>query len=263
MAIMLLLLYYFFQYLVYVIIFLFGLASMASVFACTEQVVLRLFPEWLTRPSFVLFSVRCGRMHLYQMFLLIGSVSLSVTWFVFRREPFSWILQDLLGVCFSLNMLRTIRLPSYKICVILLSALFFYDIFFVFITPLITSKGIPPLLKSCLSIWFQLIGNSVMVDVATGGSGGKSRCGKPGEQIPMIMRVPHKIFQSDNSTDPLDVCFTNRDSLLGFGDILVPGLLVSYCFAFDLIFEVKYRIYYLATCLSYGLGLIATFAGIL
>ena len=101
-----------------------------------------------------------------------------------------------------------------------------------------------------------------MVDVATGGSG-KSRCGKPGEQIPMIMRIPHKIFQSENSTDPYDVCFTNRDSLLGFGDILVPGLLVSYCYAFDLIFDVKYRIYYATTCVCYGLGLIATFAGIL
>ena len=101
-----------------------------------------------------------------------------------------------------------------------------------------------------------------MVDVATGGSSGKSRCGKPGEQIPMIMRIPHKIFQSENSTDPMDVCFTNRDSLLGFGDILVPGLLVSYCYAFDLIFDIKHRIYYVTTCVCYGLGLIATFAGI-
>ncbi|CAG2172406.1 unnamed protein product [Oppiella nova] len=140
-------------------------------------------------------------------------------------------------------MLRTIRLPSYKICVILLSALFFYDIFFVFITPLITSRG-----------------NSVMVDVATGGSSGKSRCGTPGEQIPMVMRIPHKIFKSQNSTNPLDVCFASVDSLLGFGDILVPGLLVSYCYAFDLIFDIKYRIYYTSTCIGYGLGLIATFA---
>ena len=142
MAIMLLLLYYFFQYLVYVIIFLFAMASIAAVFACFEPIVLFLLPEWLTKPSFVLCSVRFGRMYCYQLILLVCAISLSITWFVFRKESFSWILQDLLGVCFSLNMLRTIRLPSYKICVILLSALFFYDIFFVFITPLITSKGI-------------------------------------------------------------------------------------------------------------------------
>ena len=35
-------------------------------------------------------------------------------------------------------MLKTLRLPSFKICTILLSILFFYDIFFVFITPLFT-----------------------------------------------------------------------------------------------------------------------------
>ena len=143
MALMLILLYYFFQYLVYVIIFLFTLASIASLFACFEPIVLYLLPEVVTKASFLLFSARCGRMFYYQLILLIASLSLSITWFVYRKESFSWILQDLLGVCFSLNMLRTIRLPSYKICVILLSALFFYDIFFVFITPLITSKGTP------------------------------------------------------------------------------------------------------------------------
>ena len=35
-------------------------------------------------------------------------------------------------------MLRLVRLPSLKICTLLLVLLFFYDIFFVFITPLFT-----------------------------------------------------------------------------------------------------------------------------
>ena len=42
------------------------------------------------------------------------------------------------GILFSINMLKVLRLPSLKICTILLSTLFVYDIFFVFITPLIT-----------------------------------------------------------------------------------------------------------------------------
>ena len=49
--------------------------------------------------------------------------------------------QDLLGVMFSVNMLKVLRLPSLKICTCLLSALFFYDIFFVFITPLFMKDG--------------------------------------------------------------------------------------------------------------------------
>jgi hypothetical protein len=53
---------------------------------------------------------------------------------------------------FSVNMLKVLRLPSLKICTCLLSALFFYDIFFVFITPL-----------------FMKDGKSVMVEVREGG----------------------------------------------------------------------------------------------
>ncbi|XP_076341653.1 signal peptide peptidase-like 2B [Tachypleus tridentatus] len=92
-------------------------------------------------------------------------------------------------------MLKSIRLPSLKICAILLVLLFFYDIFFVFITPFLTAKG-----------------ESVMVEVATGGSSQ--------EVLPMVLRVPHF------SLDPVSVCY-QQYSLLGFGDILVPGLLVS------------------------------------
>ncbi|XP_054157435.1 signal peptide peptidase-like 2A isoform X2 [Oppia nitens] len=245
MAVMLCLLYFFYRYLVYVIIFLFILASIGSLFACFEPLIVRVLPDRFTRPSFIVCNVRCGKMYYYQLLLLIIAATVAITWYFVRRQPYAWLLQDWLGVCFSLNMLRTIRLPSYKICVILLSALFFYDIFFVFITPLITSKG-----------------NSVMVDVATGGSGGKSRCGTPGETIPMVMRVPHNIFKPRNDSSPMDVCYGTSDSLLGFGDILVPGLLVAYCYSFDLIANIKYRVYYLTTCIGYGVGLIATFAGL-
>jgi len=139
---MLLALYYFFQYLVYVIIALFTMASIASIFACCEPILLKVLPKNITTPSFKLFTEKCGKMFFYQLVLLVFAFGVSITWLIIRKESYSWSLQDILGVCFSLNMLRTIRLPSYKICVILLSLLFFYDIFFVFITPLITSKGI-------------------------------------------------------------------------------------------------------------------------
>ena len=61
-------------------------------------------------------------------------------------------------------MLHVLRMPSLKICSILLGILFFYDIFFVFITPLLTKNG-----------------KSVMVEVATGG--------ETGEQLPMVLKV--------------------------------------------------------------------------
>ena len=92
------------------------------------------------------------------------------------------MIQDFLGVMFSINMLKVLRLPSLKICTILLCALFFYDIFFVFITPLFMS------------------GKSVMVEVATGHSSD--------EQLPMVLRVPHL------STSPSRICYMQTYSLL-------------------------------------------------
>merc|ERR1711902_215602 len=120
---------------------------------------------------------------LRQALLLVASISISVVWLVFRKEDWAWILQDILGILFSINMLKVLRLPSLKICTILLSALFFYDIFFVFITPL-----------------FMEGGKSVMVEVATGHSSD--------EQLPMVLRVPHL------STNPSRVCFVHTYSLL-------------------------------------------------
>merc|ERR1712098_151171 len=117
---------------------------------------------------------------------------------------------------------------SLKICTILLSALFFYDIFFVFITPL-----------------FMKDGKSVMVEVATGHSSD--------EQLPMVLKVPHL------SRDPGRVCYVHTYSLLGFGDILVPGLLLSFAHSYDLLTGIKYKLYWSITTIAYILGLVATF----
>ena len=81
------------------------------------------------------------------------------------------MFQDFLGVLFCINMLHVLRMPSLMICSILLGILFFYDIFFVFITPLFTRNG-----------------KSVMVEVATGG--------ETGEQLPMVLKVNLSRFEN-------------------------------------------------------------------
>lgn len=77
----------------------------------------------------------------------------------------AWVLQDALGIAFCLYMLKTVRLPTFKVqdpptlfilfimkdfsaalcvfvspqaCTLLLTVLFVYDVFFVFITPFLT-----------------------------------------------------------------------------------------------------------------------------
>ena len=75
-----------------------------------------------------------------------------------------------------------------------------------------------------------------MVEVATGHSSD--------EQLPMVLKEPHL------SRDPGRVCFVHTYSLLGFGDILVPGLLLSFAHSYDLLTGIKYKLYWSITTIG-------------
>lgn len=226
MGLMLVLLYFCFNYLVYIIIGLFVLASAISVYQNLNVLMQMITVGTCNLFQCSMFGTKCS-CQVRQIILALFSVALSVTWLLLRKKSYAWILQDLLGISFCINLLHSIRLPNLQICTILLVLLFFYDIFFVFVTPLLTVKG-----------------ESVMVEVATGGTSG--------EQIPMVLKVPHLTFNG------LSVCHYLNYSLLGFGDILVPGLLIAYCHGFDLIMNTG-RIYFVISSVAYGIGLIITF----
>ncbi|XP_006514276.1 signal peptide peptidase-like 2B isoform X7 [Mus musculus] len=229
---MLVLLYYFYDRLVYVIIGIFCLASSTGLYSCLAPFVRKLpfctcrvpdnnLPYFHKRPQ--------ARMLLLALFC----VTVSVVWGIFRNEDqWAWVLQDTLGIAFCLYMLKTIRLPTFKACTLLLLVLFIYDIFFVFITPFLTKSG-----------------NSIMVEVATGPSNSSTH-----EKLPMVLKVPRL------NTSPLSLC-DRPFSLLGFGDILVPGLLVAYCHRFDIQVQSS-RIYFVACTIAYGLGLLVTFVAL-
>ena len=137
------LLYFFYKYLVYIIIFIFILSTMISLFFCLSSFANFSLSTKITKLSIQLkcFSKSFSITYLDVLFLIV-SIGLPIWWFVCRHNHlYAWILQDILGFVFCVNMLRTLRLPSFKICVLLMVTLFFYDIFFVFITPLITSQG--------------------------------------------------------------------------------------------------------------------------
>nr|XP_042899515.1 signal peptide peptidase-like 2A isoform X1 [Parasteatoda tepidariorum] len=226
MGVMLMLLYFFFKYLIYFIIGLFVLASILAIHSCLEPFVLKI------KLGFCKTVFRCGarscNIDFRQVFLACFAIAIPIYWVCIRNQRYAWILQDTLGVAFCIHMLKSIRLPSFKICTVLLVLLFFYDIFFVFVTPYLTK------------------GESVMEEVATGG--------QSKEMVPMVLRVPHF------GIDPLAICY-QQFSLLGFGDLLVPGLLVSYCHGFDLVTNKK-KIYFLVTVISFAIGLLITFVGL-
>jgi len=147
----------------------------------------------------------------------IGAVWIFISFTVPHPDQvtFFWIVQDIMGACVCITFLAVIKLNSIKVATMLLVAGFFYDIFFVFITPYLT-KG----------------GKSIMIDVATSGGPPKADpqfCEKypsdadcqGGDPLPMLLTIP-RLFD-----------FHGGSSLLGLGDIVLPGLLLSFGARYD------------------------------
>ena len=126
--------------------------------------------------------------------------------------PFYWIAQNVMGTCLCILFLSLLKLNSIKVASVLLFAVFVYDIFFVFITPL-------------------FLDSSVMITVATGGGGpdvSADHCEKyPDDKdcrstaLPMLLALP-KIND-----------YRGGQNLLGLGDIVLPGLLISFAARLD------------------------------
>ncbi|GLE02893.1 hypothetical protein PINS_up011757 [Pythium insidiosum] len=214
----------FYLNIVLVVIVLFALGSLSSTFQVFWQPLLdRLYflrvkpfvrfqpneDSWVARLEIETWTV----VDLLAAVLSLASVLL---WFLCRHRLHAWILQDLFGVCLCILFLRTIRLPNLKIATIMLTLVFCYDIFMVFVSPYIFKE-------------------SVMIKAATGGSQGAAtvddgyclrypmntefKCLK--EQVPILLRLPKVID------------WRGGQSMLGLGDIVLPGLLVVFCARYD------------------------------
>uniref|UniRef100_A0A1D1YIS0 Signal peptide peptidase-like 2B n=1 Tax=Anthurium amnicola TaxID=1678845 RepID=A0A1D1YIS0_9ARAE len=122
--------------------------------------------------------------------LLAGGI--VIWWVLIRNSSEAWILQNFLGGFVIALMLKVLKLPDLQISSILLLSAFFYDIFWVFISPNFTSNG-----------------KSVMESAATG-SGLTVH-----EQVPMVFRIPL-------GDDP-----SHGYAMLGFGDIILPGMFLT------------------------------------
>jgi len=138
-----------------------------------------------------------------------------------------WALNNVFGIVFCLQGVERFSLGTYKIGAILLTGLFFYDIFWVF-------------------------GTDVMVTVAKGVDG------------PIKILFP-KTLTPDPETGKL------QTSLLGLGDIVIPGFFLALLLRFDAhkceslkkvskdIIHAAFPKPYFHSCLfAYVLGLVAT-----
>ncbi|CAB3407271.1 unnamed protein product [Caenorhabditis bovis] len=182
---------------------------------------------------------------------LFGTIICAI-WFFNRLNPYAFILLDFINVTLCLHILKTLRLPSLKWITTLMVCMFVYDAVMVFMTPYWTKNG-------C----------SVMLEVATGIDCSASHDNSSGyplppieyshtpEKFPMLMQVMH--FDPMISCIDLSVERGFQMTILGLGDIIIPGYLVSHGFTMNGFDEKARIIYGTVTVIGYGVGLIATF----
>jgi hypothetical protein len=166
---------------------------------------------------------------------MILSLALVIIWYIYRRNDWAWILQDILGAAICITVTSVYRLGNMRVITLILLGFFLYDIFFVFITPYISffqssttnpTTPVPIPTTTTLSTLIRRSGKSdtytmktyrrvaknpsVMEQVALG-------LGTNGEVVPLLFALP--MFIPESETDP---CITLRKSMLGFGDVILP-----------------------------------------
>ena len=162
-----------------------------------------------------------GDVRLWSAVAVLPAAAVAVVWFVCRHATWSWLLQDALGVSLLLQLQRVLKLSSIKVASALLSLAFVYDVFWTFASTLFFSS-------------------SVMTTVATGGASG--------EDVPMLLRLPRMQDELHGNT------------MLGLGDIALPGLLVSFLLRFDFHKSLSLtRGYFALVTAGYALGLVLTY----
>ena len=197
---------------------IYNVVKLFYAFGCSGAIFQIIFYPLFHRASFkvgfrdrILFTtdfLELGAVSFVQVVAVLVSYGLGAVWAFIaftQRHPdeivFFWVMQDIMGACLCIMFLSTMKLNSIKVAAILLVAAFFYDIFFVFVTPYLT-KG----------------GKSIMVDVATSGgppTADPAWCEKypddpncqGGDPLPMLFTIP-RLFD-----------YSGGSSLLGLGDI--------------------------------------------
>ncbi|KAL3663010.1 hypothetical protein V7S43_011952 [Phytophthora oleae] len=168
----------------------------------------------------------------------LPSIAVAIVWYLHRRTY--WALQDIMGISLCFVFLRTVQLPNLKVATVLLTLAFCYDVFFVFLSPI-------------------FFGSSVMEDVATGGPAAYTKSGYPGvdycerypkypacvdpEPMPMLLVLPRILD------------WAGGVSMLGLGDIILPGMLLSFTLRFDYARDSTNYFRLMAVGYAVGLGL--------
>lgn len=231
-SLLLTVLYFFMKYLIWVLLAVFACGAVSATAVLLEPAFASCLPALRKKKACVLPQsladmIGIEREHTWtDVFSESIGAALAVSFLIWRNnDTIGWLFQDIIAIAFLLTLQRTVRLPNLKVGCLLLICTFFFDIFWVFLSPLIFKK-------------------SVMIEVATGGG--------TGQAVPMVLKIP--ALQGD---------LPGQFKILGLGDIAIPGLLISLLLRHDLVRKHRRcRGYFLAGVIGYAIGLLATFVSL-
>lgn len=151
----------------------------------------------------------CGRFTGAEIMAFCLSVSIVCIWVMTGH----WLLMDAMGMGLCVAFIAFVRLPSLKVSTLLLTGLLVYDVFWVFFSS-------------------YLFNANVMVKVATrpadnpvGVMARKLHLGSMGREAPKLSLPGKLVFPSMHNN--------GHFSMLGLGDIVMPGLLLCFVLRYD------------------------------
>ncbi|XP_047493963.1 signal peptide peptidase-like 3 isoform X2 [Penaeus chinensis] len=151
----------------------------------------------------------CGRFTGAEIMAFCLSVSIVCIWVMTGH----WLLMDAMGMGLCVAFIAFVRLPSLKVSTLLLTGLLVYDVFWVFFSSYVFNAN-------------------VMVKVATrpaenpvGVMARKLHLGSVGREAPKLSLPGKLVFPSMHNT--------GHFSMLGLGDIVMPGLLLCFVLRYD------------------------------
>ncbi|KRY73845.1 Signal peptide peptidase-like 2B [Trichinella pseudospiralis] len=172
-----------------------------------------------------------------RIFLCFFCLTLTISWYVV-------VLQNILGLAILISVVSNVRLPTLKAVTVFSLAFLIYDVTMVFISPYFTN------------------GCSIMLDVVTGGGCSKGRGAvvnveNAKEMLPLMIVVP-QLTDLAVSCAKLSGIYSLMPTSLGFGDVIIPGIMVGFNAAFDRSWNIRYNLYFIVSSIGYLLGLVVT-----
>lgn len=183
-----------------------------------------------------------------QIFLLICTI-FSIVWFSTRHMlDWSWILQDIMAVAITLNILSFSIFRAYKWCFLTILVFFFYDVFMIFFLPLITDEN-----KVSKSLCFGMQASIYSVHEKSENYETIHFNADQGDgnALPFYFIIPNILTSTKLCNELFDFPFT----MLGMGEILIPAISLNYALIHDLSnVGKKIPIYFIANLIGIILG---------